>query len=330
MIRFGFSVAAALLVAAPVWASDPPPVFSDGPPAPVAFPASGLAAPEMLPPIASGVPGLGAAVAPEWYGPPGAPPLVPGATGVDPCDFPFDPCYPFLCSGPGKVAAASWVRGDWLFWGFRKTPVPVLVATGNPNLPNPAIPGRGNFTPLGAGPRDLGQFNGVRLTVGHWFDRDGEFGAEFSGFVFGREGSALTFSDRTGSPVVSSPVIGITGAPAAYDFAFPGRFTGALAVQTATQLYAGEANLLHRWYGNGRVSFDTMLGYRYLQFNERIDLLGRTTNLGAVGTFNGGLLPQGVTVLTWDSFRGTTEFHGGQIGGRLEVRRDMFTLTAFG
>jgi hypothetical protein len=35
-------------------------------------------------------------------------------------------------------------------------------------------------------------------------------------------------------------------------------------------------------------------------------------------------------VFTTDSFRAKTEFHGMQIGGRVETRRDMFTVSAYG
>jgi hypothetical protein len=199
--------------------------------------------------------------------------------------------------------------------------------------PGPAGPGRARrreHHPARGRAAGLGQFNGLRVTVGRWFDEDGELGAEFSGFIFGREGTSARFSDATGTPIVSVPTIGTGGEPVAFDFAFPGRFTGALEVRTATQLYSGEASLLHRRYGDGCWSFDTLFGYRYLQLNERLDLLGRTTPLGAVGTFNGAVLPAGVAVLTRDSFRARTEFHGAQLGGRVEWRRNMFTVTAFG
>jgi hypothetical protein len=87
---------------------------------------------------------------------------------------------------------------------------------------------------------------------------------------------------------------------------------------------------LRRWYGDGCVSVDGLFGYRFLQLNERVELFGRSQATGALGTFNGGILPAGVTVFTRDVFRGRTEFHGAQVGGRVEWRRDMFTVTAFG
>ena len=40
-------------------------------------------------------------------------------------------------------------------------------------------------------------------------------------------------------------------------------------------------------------------------------------------------MPGGAVVFTSDSFRARTEFHGAQMGLRGEVRRDMFTVSAY-
>ena len=335
MPKFGLTMTAVLALAAPAWAVYPPPAVSGGYPVPVGYPVAGYAQPpDRLPPISDPMAPMGPPAAPMgppgWYGPPGAM-VPPGPGATDPCGFAFDPCASCDRVRPPRTSNEYWVRGDWLYWSLRDTPVPGLFATGNPNLADPAVPGRGNVRALGAGPRDVGMFHGARVTVGQWFDEDGELGAELSGFMFGREGSAAFFSDSTGTPVVSAPVLGPNGVPTVYDFAFPGQFTGSLGIRTATQLFGAEANLLHRWYANDdlSVTVDGLLGYRHLQLNERVELLGRTQATGGLGTFNGAVLPQGVTVFTRDSFRGRTEFHGGQIGARVAARYERFTLTAF-
>ncbi len=339
MPRFGFSVAAVLVLAAPAWAAYPPPLIAERFPAPFGHPAAGVPVagspmpPDMLPPIGLSPGGPFAPALPDGSGPPGGMMSTPGwdphGPVSDPRGFAFDPLNSSSNLYCPRTRHEYWVRGDWLYGDLRNTPVPVLISTGDPNLPDAAVPGRGNVRALGAGPRDLGMFHGARVTFGRWFDPDGELGAEISGFIFGREGSATFFSDTTGTPVVSAPVIGSNGVATVYDFAFPGRFTGTLGSRSATQLFGAEANLLHRWRGDGRVSVDGIFGYRHLQLNERVELLGRSQATGALGTFNGAVLPQGVTVFTSDSFRGRTEFHGVQLGGRIEVRRDMFTLTTF-
>jgi hypothetical protein len=208
-------------------------------------------------------------------------------------------------------------------------PVPPLIVAGNTGLPAPGIPGGGNASPLVGPSRGLGTFNGVRATVGQWFDPDGELGGELSAFVFGRQGSRDAFTNAAGQSL-SVPVLGTNGLVGVYDFSFPDRFSGSLALQTASFLWGGEANLLHRFCGDGCFSVDGLLGYRYLQLDERIDLLGRAQSVGTAGTFQGMPLPAGAIITTRDSFRARTDFNGAQIGARMEARRGMFTVTAFG
>ena len=316
MRTFGWSALTVFALAAPAWGSYPPP---DGPPAPGGYPVPGLqpsgfaVPPDVLPPLAP------SPVAPKA----GAP-----AAGPDPNGFAFDPYDSAQRPRRSLVHEEAWARVDWLSWNFRNAPVPPLIVTGNPNLPGAGLAGSGNVSPLVGPSRDLGRFNGFRVTVGQWFDPDGELGGELSGFIFGREGSADFFQGSAARPL-SVPVLGTNGAVGVYDFSFPGRFAGTLGVRTASQLYSGEANVLHRFYGDGCVSIDGLFGYRYLQLNERLDLLGRAQSVGAIATFQGAPLPGGAVVLTSDSFRARTEFHGAQIGLRGEVRRDMFTVTAF-
>ncbi|MCS6866580.1 MAG: BBP7 family outer membrane beta-barrel protein [Gemmataceae bacterium] len=272
--------------------------------------------PDMLPPVNPTTP------------PPATRPVLqprPEQTG-----YPFDP-LPVHLRRPREpiVHAEHWLRGDWLLWAFRDAPVPPLIVTGDPNLPNPGIPGGGNIIPLVGPTSDYGMLNGARLTLGRWFDPDGELGLEITGLIFGREGTATFFQGSPNRPL-SVPILSDTGTPGVYDFAFPNTFDGSLGVRTAIQLLSAEGMFLHRWYGDGCRSFDGMIGYRYLWLNESLELLGRSVSVGGVSTFLGQSLPGGVTLLTTDRFRAKSEFHGLQLGGRWESRHDILTLTAFG
>jgi hypothetical protein len=257
-----------------------------------------------------------------------APPQT-GGCEPDPRGFAFDPCFPHQRTGRPKVHNESWVRGDWLSWSFRDMPVPPLIVSGDPTQANAGIPGGGNVRALVGPTRDLGQFNGARLAFGSWFDPAGELGGEITGTVFARNGTSDSFAGSA-TQTLSVPVVGTNGLVGVYDFSFPGTTSGALVLNTATQLWGAEANLLRRWYGDGCLSVDTLFGYRYLQLVERIELLGRATPVPGNATFGGAQVHGGASLLTFDSFRTRTEFHGAQIGGRVEYRRDMFTLTAFG
>jgi hypothetical protein len=330
MRTFGLSAAAVLALAAPARGYQP--LTGLGEPAAIGYSTIGDPLPAYPPPVYGDLMPAGgfAPAARGWYGSQECPPGCAPAPAADPCGYAFDPRFPKDRRTRPRCHHESWVRGDWLYWHFRDTPLPPLVVTGNPALANPGIPGLGNVTPLVGGARDQGPFHGVRVTIGQWFDPDGELGAEASWFIFGREGSADFFTSSAALPILSVPVIGTDGTPAVYDFAFPGRFAGALGVRTAANLMGAEGNLLHRVRGDGRLSVDGLFGYRFLQLIDRIDLLGRSTPLATgVATFAGVPLPAGVTVVTADTFRARTEFHGVQLGSRVEARRDMFTLTAF-
>jgi hypothetical protein len=351
MRRFGLSAAVAAAFAAPAWGA-PPFLPSDGPPQPAGFtlitnynvPPDVRTPPIPVPGVPPGgwygQPGSGPVAPPPGVVPPGvapppaeppqavAPPAGWSGPAPDACGFAFDPCYPCQRVWYPKVHAESWARADWLYWKFRDVPVPPLLVGGNPALPLAGIPGGGNAVPLVGPTRDLGHFNGVRATFGTWFDPDGELGAEISAFVFAREGTADVFRGGPGRSV-SVPLVGTTGAVRAYDFSFPGRVVGEAGVRTASNLWGAEASLLHRWYGNGCLNFDTLFGYRHIELNERIDLFGRAQPAGAIGTFLGATLPPGATVFTSDAVRARTEFHGAQFGARLEARRSMFTVTGY-
>ncbi|MFM8270827.1 MAG: BBP7 family outer membrane beta-barrel protein [Gemmata sp.] len=335
MRSFGLSVFALAALAPAGSASYPPPLIADGPPAPLGYSVTGYAQPTTLPPfVPPEMRPTGGAMTPgemglvpqpgalAWSAQPGG--GVPGPDG-----FAFDPRY----GSPraGGVNLEYWARGDWLYWILRHTPVPALIATGDPNLPNPVIAGQGNFVPLGAGPRDFGIFNGGRVTVGRWFDEDGELGAELVGFALQRKGDTQVFTDATGTPLVSAPVRGLNGVNTSYDFASPGLFTGGLGVSTATQLFGAELSLLHRWRGSDEECFriNTQVGYRHLQLHEQVNLFGRSQATGGMATFNGAVLPPGVTVSTSDSFRGRTEFHGAIIGAQAAGFHNNLSLTAF-
>jgi hypothetical protein len=325
MRKFGLSAAAVVALAAPAWAQPPLMSGTAGYADPVAGPvwgyqpgmyAGGFAPPNMLPPAA-----------PPTAPTAAAPPCGPDC-GADPAEFLFDPYNSVNpVHRPRRVAVPPecWVNAEWLFWHLRDAPVPAFVGGGNPAQPNPGVPGGGNYTPLVGPTRTLGMLNGARVTVGKWFDPDGELGGELSGFLFARVGTADAFPNSPGR-TLGVPFFGTNGTVGVYQYSNPGQYSGSLAVSTANQLYNGEALFLHRWYNNGFVNVDGLLGYRYIQSDESLALYGRSQG---IATYAGAAVPPGVTVSTSDSFRARTDFHGLELGTRLEARYGVFTIAAF-
>jgi hypothetical protein len=323
MRRFGLSAAVLVALAAPAWAQYPAQGLPDVMPGP-----AGYAPPGYYPDLDL------AGYAPPVSLPPGGPVgCPPGAPGCAPAGYGFDPCCPNPCSPAPRVCNEYWARADWLYWSFRDAPVPPLIVTGNPNIPGAGIPTGGNSLALVGPRRDLGQFSGIRATVGQWFDPDGELGAEVSGFVFERRGTADFFRGSATRPL-SVPVLSSAGELGVYDYSFPGQFAGSLGVRTANQLLGGEGSLVHRFanrqFNRNSLTVDGLFGFRYLWMNERLELLGQMVSDGAIPVFGGANLPAGSTVFTTDVFRARTEFYGGQIGLRGEVRRDIFILAGYG
>ena len=339
MRKFGLSAAVTLALAAPAWAQYPQTPYAGGYPVPMTDPISGYQ------------PGMytGGFLPPEMNSPYGPPPnnptmmLPPGAPGggmpaagcgpervrirsvsrARPCQ----PCQQFK---PPVVSNETWVRAEWLFWHVRDMPVPPLIVSGNSALPNPGVPGGGNYNPLVGPSRDLGMINGARLTIGQWFDPDGELGGEIGGFIFTRQATSDFFQDSPGR-TLGVPFLNTNGAARRVQLlSVPGVSSGSLGLQPTSQLYSGDASLLHRWSINDHVSVDGIFGYRYMQLDESLGLYGRTQAFGSTGSFDGSALPPGVTVFTTDTFRANTQFHGAEIGSRLEAREGAFTFTAFG
>jgi hypothetical protein len=328
MRPFGLSAVVAAALAAPAVAANPVSI-PEGWPGPAGYPV-----PQPRPAAqVEGAPGFALASGPRTdvlppFNPMAAPQPAPApAPATNAGGFPLDPFLQLNVNRPPQVYGEYWARADWLYWHFRSMPLPPLAVTGNPALPNAGIPGGGNLAPLTGSSRDLGMFSGARLTLGEWFDPDGALGAEVSSFIFARRSTSDLFTGST--QPLSVPFLSTGGVPGAFDFSFPNRVAGSLAVGTTSQLFGAEANLLHRWYSRNGVSLDGILGYRYLWLDEKLDIFGRASSAGAVGSFAGQPLPLSGAIFTADSFRANTQFHGGQFGAQLEVRRGMFLVRAY-
>jgi hypothetical protein len=220
------------------------------------------------------------------------------------------------------VESQYWISGEWLYWSFRNAPLPPVISTGDPNYDEAGIPGGGNVRSLVPGSRDLGMFHGARLSFGGWLDQEGKLGVEVSAFLLERKGTLDRYQGSPSQPL-SVPFLSSDGVFGVYDFSYPNSATGALAIATGSQLLGAEANILHRWYTKGSVSVDGLFGYRFASLAERFDLYGQTTA-------GGPLMPDSPAVFTTDSVRARNEFHGGQIGLRARLQRDMFAVTVFG
>jgi hypothetical protein len=214
-----------------------------------------------------------------------------------------------------------WFQAEYLLWGVKNAPLPVpLVTTGDPkvgfepNLANTvntagAIGQPGTHVLLGGNTINFPLLSGVRVTVGGWISEDQRLGIEGGGFLFERATSRFAAaSDGAGSPPLYFPIFsGIAGAERGIPIADPLRsFSGDVAVRSNLQLRGAEANFLGAFYRSPDWDFTLLVGFRYADLCEGLQIHNTTKDL----LF-------GNTMILNDSFQTSNQFYGGQIGGRL-------------
>jgi hypothetical protein len=227
-----------------------------------------------------------------------------------------------------------WVQGDYLLWWVRNSPLPTpIVTTGDPtvgfdptmmNTVNTAgaLGQPGTQVLLGGDSVRFPALSGVRLTIGTWFHQDQRLGIEGNAFALERVSSTFSAaSDHTGLPPLYFPIFsGIANAERGIPIADPLRgFSGEVDVNSNLQLWGAEGNFMGAFYRNPNCEFDMLVGFRYADLRERLQIHNSTTDL----IF-------GNTSILNDSFQTINQFYGGQLGGRLTVQRNWLSLSVTG
>jgi hypothetical protein len=247
---------------------------------------------------------------------------------------------PTQASAPAQAPAEYvgprryWARPEYLLWWVKSTPLPVpIVTTGDPRVgfdPNNvntvntagAIGQSGTRVLLGDQDIRLGAFSGLRLALGGWVDDEDIFGAEASGFVLERRTDSFAVaSDAAGNPPLYFPIFSeIAGAERAIPIADPLRgFSGGVSVNSALRLWGAEGNGIVTLIRNPGLEWTFLAGSRYADLREHLLIDNTTTDL----IFNN------VTSLN-DTFNTHNQFYGSQIGSRLAVQLNRFSLDVTG
>ncbi len=259
------------------------------------------------------------------------------ATGdlKNPADVSSDPAsVSAVATVDDGAAYRGWARVETLLWWVKNAPLPVpVVTTGDPNVgfdPNHlntvntagAIGQRGTQVLLGDNNINSPPFFGMRLTLGGWVDDDEFFGVEGSGFILEhRTKRFVAASDKVGNPPLYFPIAtGTAGAERGIPIADPLRsFSGAVGIISSLQLWGAECNGNLTLIRNSGLEFTLLAGFRYADLRENLQIYNTSTDLifGNVTNLN-------------DSFSSRDQFYGGQIGGRLAVQRERFSLDITG
>lgn len=254
---------------------------------------------------------------PAWTPPVWAPPAQP---------------QPMLVS-PFQVPTRFWFRTDLLLWWTKSGPMPSPLAT--MGSPNDAIPGAlgqpGTQVIYGGDSVNFGVVSGLRLESGYWLDANQTFAIEGEYFFLGRQFSGFSaFSDDFGSPLIARPVINAqTGSEGSYVDSVPGNIAGGLDVFNSSQLQGWAINGLWNFVQSDQFSLGGLLGFRYLNLNETLEIQDQLSGAsdGSL-TFGGQPISAFESLSDLDHFRTTNNFYGGMLGLRMNWTPGRWVINA--
>ena len=216
-----------------------------------------------------------------------------------------------------------WGNLDYLLGTIRADRLPPLVTTSpaNSSRARAGVLGQSGTSVL-FGDRAANNWDrsGLRGNGGYWFDTDRQFGVE-GGFLsfFGSRDNFAASSD--GTTILARPFTNATtGNQASALIGFPGLSSGSIGVKNGDRwFYTGTIDLRSNIYDKSWMRVDALLGYRYLQFGDRVDI--QQTLQPSTGPTQAG-----TTIQTSDRFRARNAFNGVDVGLRADFVYENFSL----
>ena len=268
-----------------------------------------------------------------------------------------DPCCTGLADGSAVAPNHRfWFRGEYLLWrmsgtlmdsGTNTFPAIRNIMPWNTRVQNvvtrDGVPQDPANDPLGQNTINLGlaqlaprlfsgtnlevkDRHGARLTAGFWLTD--EIGAEASYFQLETRNAAFT-ALASANPVVFQtgltnfdvitnpnppPPDTVTATPQTVGAAFNAQINGT----TWNRLWGGELNLRKRGYAVGTTQFDAIFGFRYLSYDEVLDL-AQALSVGGSAAVAGATVLGGNTLLL-SSMSAQNRFYGFQVGGQFDTQ----------
>src|SRR5262249_24300693 len=234
---------------------------------------------------------------------------------------------------PGPPPPHLWFWGEYLLWHVSNGSLPNgLVATSPADSIASLIADPIGLTNPAGRNAEYGMSSGLRVAVGHWGGPCMRFGAEL-GFLFPehKPDQFTVASDPTGNPIVLRPFTNAaTFAPDFAVVAAPGAAAGSVVVSSINRLWGREVNGAFRFIVEPDWYLTPIIGIRYLDFQEDLDISQTTALIGqGVGAFRGQQVGAPGVIVVTDHFGARTQFFGGQLGGRLGVRENRLTVEAY-
>lgn len=238
-----------------------------------------------------------------------APAPMPAIAAPAACD-----CQP--CDEPPRFFAGV----DYMIWQVKGQPVPVPIVTTS-SVNNIGILGRDDTLILGGnGNLGFNWISGVRVTGGYILDTQDGWTLEGGiFFLFRKESRQRVASDSAGNPLLASPFIdAVTGAESSLLYAVPGLFSGVVDFGGGSRFTSGEVNLAIPFSESERWRFDVLLGNRYADLSENLDIRSSSTPLeGTPGFAVGGIgVGPGDVAGDVNNFRTRNQLFAAQVGLR--------------
>jgi hypothetical protein len=262
-----------------------------------------------------GIAGLGSAQEPTATALPTiAPPDVPGNADPAPGGDAEVPALP-----PPAGEERLWVRGEYLLWWFKDTPlrIPLLLAPPGPVFSAlTGIETRLAGALVGDGDVDTGVHQGARFTGGFWLDQRSTCGLEGSYFFLASQTTKQGFPSRG----VATRILGVApgdndpGAGGVSLATPPPGLDGIGVLRLASRLQGAEANGSVKVASDPDLSFEVLSGFRFVDLRENLALAANPA--GAAGDLVGG--DNAPFRMALDRSDALNLFFGWQVGARAE------------
>lgn len=242
-----------------------------------------------------------------------------------PCDLGGAPTPGGWFNNCGGSNGPRWyISGDYLYWWIRDAGLPPLVTTGTPQGNRVIESGNLNraIDPdtrvlFGNGPIDNQGRNGGKFEIGRWFGQNKPWAIEFGGFFLGDRSTNFR-ADSNQFGTLSRPFI-VANIPreGVDNFAQPGLLAGSIDITGNSSFYGANVDWRRKLYCGCRFNLDGMVGFRYLNYDENLNIVERSTviaNNVVAPNLNNAPIPLGLTNIITDRFRVDNDFYGGMMG----------------
>ncbi len=220
--------------------------------------------------------------------------------------------------GAGAGGDRFWFGAEYLLWWFKRPEFPPLVTTGT--FESQGVLGVPGTTILFGGPvSDSNRArSGFRFNAGMWLDCERTCGLEADFFYFPEFSNDKVFGPASGQ-LLARPFISLnTMMESAEITSLMGLAKGSTTVSTPNKFYSPEINMIHKLCCGCNYSLAYILGFRYLELDDAVDITEDIRVNPDASQFPPGFQQfaqfAGAHIVVNDHFATRNQFYGGQAG----------------